>query len=234
MSTRSIQSLGLLCLGILWLAGLPATSQSFNLDFGQPGDGPAATYGAAGLAGTWNSFLASHGSTTSNLLGLDGLPTGVSMSQIGGLDTVSDSDPATSGGDALLMDDYLVTFSAGLESCLFFDNLEAGDYEILLYARMPEQPLVFGDTFVDQEVGVPHYSVGGVWPGAHQELITYSRHFATVGVDGNLDMHSGIVPGANPALGAALNGVQLRLLSDPFFADDFETGDTSGWTAAVP
>ena len=226
------RSLALVVLTLV--TGMPAGSQSINVDFGQPADGPPATYGAAGQAGHWNSIVAAHGTTTPNLLDLSGQATGVSMTQIGGLDTVSGSDPATAGAAALLMDDYLVTFDDGLESCLFFDHLEAGDYEILLYARMPSQPLVFGDTFVDQELGVPHYSVGGVWPGDHQELISYSRHVATVGEDGNLDMHSGIVPEANPALGAALNGVQLRRLNGPFFADGFESGDTSGWTATGP
>ncbi len=197
--------------------------QSLNVDFGQPGDGPTATYSAAGLAGHWNSILGSHGTTTNDLMGLDGIATSVSVTQIGGLDTVSGSDPATGGDDALLMDDYLVTFNSVLESCLFFDNLVQGDYEILVYARMPMQPSVFGFTSVDQEPGFPHYEVGGIWPGGHQELITYSRHFATVGPDGGLDMHSGIVPAANPALGAALNGVQLRLLNEDISADGFES-----------
>jgi hypothetical protein len=45
-----------------------------------------------------------------------------------------------------------------------------------------------------------------------------------VGADGNLDLHSGIVPGANAALGAALNGLQIRLL-DALFAHGFEASD---------
>ena len=56
--------------------------------------------------------------------------------------------------------------------------------------------------------------------------MTYSRHVAIVGPDGNLDLHSGIVPGANAALGAALNGLQIRLL-DALFADGFDQPDAT-------
>jgi hypothetical protein len=202
----------------------PAAGQSINIDFGEPGAGPPAGYAAAGLPGVWNSLRGDHAVTVANLVGLDGAPTAVSLRQIGGFQTLLADDPDTSGSDGLLMDDYLVTFSAGLESCIYLDNVRPGTYEVLIYARMPAQPLVGSYTSVDQEPGFPHFTVGGVWPGGHQELVTYSRHLAMVGADGNLDLHSGIVPGANAALGAALNGLQIRLL-DALFAHGFEASD---------
>ena len=125
------------------------------------------------------------------------------------------------------MDDYLITFDEVLESCIFFDDLEPGEYEVIIYARMPD-PAIDSFTSVDQEVGIPHYEVGGTWPGNHQELISFSRHFVTVDSEGSLDLHSGIVPGADPLLGAALNGVQL-IFGGALFSDDFESGDTSAW-----
>jgi hypothetical protein len=203
------------------LAAAPLAAQSLNIDFGEPGAGPPPEYAAAGLPGVWNSFRGDHGVTVANLVGLDGAPTAASLRQIGGFETPVVDDPQTTGSDSLLMDDYLVTFSASLESCIYLDHVQPGTYEVLIYARMPMQPLVGAYTSVDQEPGFPHYIVGGPWPGEHQELITYSRHFAVVGPDGNLDLHSGVVPGANPALGAALNGLQIRLL-DMLFADGFE------------
>lgn len=199
----------------------PVAGQSLNIDFGEPGAGPPAGYAAAGLPGVWNSFPGTHAVTVTGLLGLDGAPTAVSLRQIGGFQTLLADDPETTDGDGLLMDDYLVTFSAGLESCIYLDNVQPGTYEVLIYARMPAQPLVGAYTSVDQEPGFPHYTVGGAWPGGHQELVTYSRHLAIVGTDGNLDLHSGIVPGANAALGAALNGLQIQLL-DALFAHGFE------------
>ena len=216
---------------VVGLLATPAWSQSFNVDFGEVGNGPPATYDAAGRAGTWNSVRGDHGATVTALLDLDGNATGVRFVQIGGLDTRTVVDPATQGDDSLLMDDYLVTFSAGLESCVFFDGLAPGEYEVLIYARMPNLVDVLSYTSVDQEPGFPHYSVGGAWTGEHEELITFSRHRAIVDARGSLDLHSGIVPGASAALGAALNGIQLLKLS--VFSDGFESGDFSGWDGVV-
>lgn len=210
------------------LAASGAGAQSLNVDFGQSADGPPHTYAAAGVPGVWNSFPAEHNTTTENLLGLDGVPTAAALRQFGGLDTPSADDPDTSGADGLLMDDYLVTFDPDLESCIFMTGLVPGDYEVLIYARMPNRSDVDADVFVDQEAGVPHHSVGGRWPGGHQELVTFSRHLVTVGPDGRLDFHSGIVSGAEPLDGAALNGVQIRNLAE-IFKDGFEIGDATRW-----
>ncbi len=219
--------------GLLLAAGLGAggaAAQSINVDFGPPGSGPPSSYGAAGQAGVWNSLPALHNTTTVNLLGLDGLPTGADLRQFGGLETLSVADPDTAGDDGVLMDDYLVTIESDLETCIFMTGMVPGEYEVLIYARMPNQPGVLSETWVDQEPNTPHFSVGGPWPGGHQELATYSRHLLTVGGDGRLDFHSGIVPGADELDGAALNGVQFRLLAE-IFKDGFESGDTSNWTA---
>lgn len=223
----------ILCWAGITLFSSQSLAQALNIDFGEEGAGPTSTYAAAGLPGVWNSLRGDHGTTTPNLLGLDGLPTPVSLTQIGGLDTVTVVDPETTNDDSALMDDYLVTFSASLESCLFLDFVAPGTYEVLIYARMPNQATVLSYTDVDQEPGNPHSLVGGVWPGQHQELITFSRHIATVGSDGNLDLHSGIVPGANALAGAALNGIQIRPLAQ-LFADGFESGGTGAWDGSIP
>lgn len=214
-----------LLMAVLWCAS-PTQAQSINLDFGI-GDGPSSDYAAAGRAGYWNSLIAGSGTTTAGMLDLAGQPTSVSLTQVGGTDTPTVVDPETTGDNETLMDDYLVTFTSALETCIFLDGLAPGVYEVLIYARMPSQPMVLSETFVDQEVGSPHYEVGGSWPGGHQELVTYSRHLATVGVDGNLDFHSGIVNGGNEADGAALNGAQILLTN--IFADGFESGNPSAW-----
>jgi hypothetical protein len=110
------------------------------------------------------------------------------------------------------------------------NGLQPGTYEVLVYARMPD-PAVLSYTSVDQEPGFPHWQVGGAWPGSHAELISYSRHVAVVGALGDLDLHSGIVPGAEPTLGAALNGLQIRRVD--LFADGFESADPGGWDDCV-
>ncbi len=223
-------------LAIGFLGALTAAvvqGQAFNIDFGPADEVPPAHYAAAGRAGVWIGLLAPHGSTTTDLLDVDGVVTDVSVRQLGGTDNRTVDDPGTLGEDGLLLDDYLVTFSAAVETCLFFENLEPGPYEVLIYGWMPSQPTVFSYTVADQEPGLPHYIVGGPWGGMHEELVTYSRHLALVQADGILNLHSGIVPGANAGLGAALNAVQIRPLTT-IFADGFESGDSSAWSATVP
>ena len=207
-------------------------AQSFNLDFGNPTTKPPSDYAAAGRAGEWVGLVAPHGTTTTNLTDVDGVVTDVRVRQLGGTQTLTADDPATAGNDSLLLDDYLVTFNA-VESCLFFENLEPGDYEVLIYAWMPLEPTVDSLTNIDQEPGNPHVSVGGAWNGSHEEGVTFSRHLVPVGANGILNMHSGLAPGANPSLGAALNAVQIRRIVN-LFADGFERGDTSAWTTVVP
>lgn len=212
------------------LVARAAGAQSFNFDFGAGLSGPPATYAAAGRAGYWNAILAAHGSTTTGLIDVDGQTTAAELRQIGGLALVDFPDPAITGDDALLMHDFLVTYSAGLETCIFLEGMQPGTYEVLIYARMPD-PFVLGYTSVDQEPGVPYWSVGGFWPGAHAPYASYSRHLVPVDATGWLYLHSGIVPGADPLLGAALNGLQVRLVT---FVDGFESGDTAAWSAVFP
>ena len=58
---------------------------------------------------------------------------------------VFDSDPRVSGSrdDAALLNDALITYDPGLESCLFVNGLEPGMYEVTMYAWMPNAPSVF-------------------------------------------------------------------------------------------
>lgn len=228
----ALLSIGL-AVGLATSWSSPAQAQAFNIDFGEPGNAPPHTYAAAGRPGVWNGLVAPNGSTTFNLIDVDGLVTDVSVRQLGGTATITDDDPSTLGDDSLLLDDYLVTFSVPIESCLFFENVEPGLYEVLIYAWMPLEPRVFSFTNIDQEEGNPHYEVGGPWTGSHEELVSYSRHHVEVAADGILNMHSGVSPGADPLLGAALNGVQIRPFAE-IFSDGFEGGDTSAWDVAVP
>jgi hypothetical protein len=217
---------------LLLTTAVAGHAQSFNFDFdaGSGLTGPPATYAAAGIAGHWNAIPAEHGTTTADLLDVGGASTSVTLRQIGGLALAEQPDAAIGGDDALLMDDFLVTFSSSLESCIFLDELVPGTYEVLIYARMPD-PAVGSYTSVDQEAGQPHLIVGGVWPGAHAAGISYSRHLVQVGTDGELNLHSGVVPGADPQLGAALNALQVQLA---LFADGFDSGDTAAWSATAP
>ncbi|MCI0629638.1 MAG: hypothetical protein L0Y44_03170 [Phycisphaerales bacterium] len=190
-----------------------ALAQSFNIDIGQPGAAPPSTYAAAGLAGQWLSMPCTQGVIVSNMVDINGTVTGVQLNQIGGTQTLMAIDPALSGDDATLMNDYLITHTA-TENCLFLSFMEPGEYEVLIYARMPAQPTILANTNVDQEPGNPDELVGGVWPGFHQEGISFSRHTAFVAATGpqagKLGLHSGVPAGGSFAIGAAMNGVQIR------------------------
>ncbi len=193
---------------ILSLAGA-AFGQSFNIDIGPGAVAPPDTYAGAGQPGHWESLPATQGVDYNNLVDINGVTTGVGFTQVGGTQTLTVADPALSGSDAQLMNDYLVSFTT-IENCLFFNGMEPGTYEVIIYARMPAQPTVFSLTNVDEEVGNPHLLAGGVWPGQHEEGISYSVHIAEVDGSLALGMHSGVPPEGNLEDGAALNGVQIR------------------------
>ncbi len=194
---------------VLAAAG-PALGQSFNIDIGPGAVAPLDNYAGAGQPGHWESLAANQGQSYNNLVDVNGVTTGVGFTQFGGTQTLTVADPALSGSDAQLMNDYLVSFTV-IENCLFFNGLEPGRYEVIIYARMPAQPTVLSLTNVDEEAGNPHLLVGGVWPGQHEEGISYSVHIAEVTGSLALGMHSGVPPlGGNLADGAALNGVQIR------------------------
>lgn len=197
-----------------------ASGQSFNVAVGPPDQVPSPSYAGAGMAGQWLALPVYHNTTTFNLTDVNGVVTPVQVWQYGGTELKTLNDPSTSGDDEKLMDYCQVTYTLPLETCLFFRNLEYGEYEIIVYAWMPGAPATRSLTSCDEEFGLPHHIVGGAWPGQHQEFVTYSRHRASAGPPlGLLRLHSGIVPGDSEALGAACNGVQLRKLPPKAAAD---------------
>ncbi|MHC5114907.1 MAG: hypothetical protein ACYTGP_10830 [Planctomycetota bacterium] len=197
---------------------VPATAafgQSLNIDFGPTAAGPSPLYAGAGLAGVWNSIEGEHTPFSDpqvvyDLVDLDGNPTGVTLHQFGGTELISAFDPSVNGEHAVLMNDALITHSSGLESCLFINGLANGTYEVITYAWRPNHPEILSRVRHDFTPGL--VDVGGAWPGFQVEGVTYARHTVEV-TNGFMGSHSGNVPGNDLAIGAALNGIQLRLLS---------------------
>jgi len=75
---------------------------------------------------------------------------------------------------------------------------------------MPTQPTTLNHVWIDFHPDEP--LIGGAWTGQLTEGIVYARHeFEAVG--GVINMHSGIPSGGNANPGAALNGIQLRLMT---------------------
>jgi hypothetical protein len=216
---------GLLCIGMT----TPAMGQSFNINIGPPGVKPSSNYGGAGLPGLWNEINTASGGQTLNLRDVNGVVTDVRVTQIGGTFLRSVNPPATTGDDDLLLDDHLVTYSPTLETCLFINALDPGRYEVIIYGWMALMPTGRSWCSSDEEPGFPatRQEVGGLWPGHHEENLSFSRHLCIVPQTGLLRLHSGIVPGYNPADGAAMNGVQIRKLP-PFIAGDMNCNGQVG------
>ncbi len=217
-----------------------ATAQHINIDFGQPGTGPATTYGAAGLAGLWNSIEGEHTTPSQSpqahdyaLRDVYGLTTAVGMHQFGGLALIDDPDPVlTDADDAIFLQDGLITFNPSLDSCLYFNGLIPGTYEVTTYAWRPNHPEVVSESFIDNTPGV--LLTSGAWPGAHAEGVTYVRHMVTVNNNGFMGPHSGLPVEGNTMWGSVLNGMQLRLMC-PDDNDGCAGGAAlSGNTVSVP
>ena len=211
MSTRLLALLALLS------SATPAVAQSFNIDFGDPADGPPASYAAAGLAGTWNVLNVPHTTPSTapqaldiQLVDLDGNLTNVGLHQFGGTSMLIDPDASVTGDDASLLQDGLMAASINLKTCLYFNGLENGTYEVLTYAWRPNNPLVQAVSFIDFTPG--NYTSGGSWGGQHDLGITYVRHIVEV-TNGFMGPHSGLTIGGNEAIGAMMNGIQLRKLT---------------------
>src|SRR5262245_37773008 len=119
----------------LALSGWQAVeAQSFNIDFGTPGTAPAATYGAAGLPGTWNVVGALNAGQSQNLVDLAGAASAARIYQIGGVQILDNDVPGTTGDDASLMDDMFIGFNNPVDVCIWVENLVPGDYQVLIYA----------------------------------------------------------------------------------------------------
>lgn len=203
----------------LSLALLPslAIAQDFNIDFAAAGTpNPSSGYAAAGLPGVWNALVAPHTTPAQGpqaidefLVDLQGNSTGVRVHQFGGQAWVNTPDASLSGDDASLLNDALVTNSLFLDTCLYFNGLQNGTYEVLTYMWMPNHPEVVHKSLFDFVPGTQ--TTSGAWTGGHAEGISFTRTFVEV-TNGFMGPHAGLAPGGDPVLGGAINGMQLRLI----------------------
>ena len=199
----------------------PASGQTaINVSFGHTSGAPSATYAAAGGAGMWNAVTGVAGSDY-DLVDADGTSTGVKVSQSPTTTMITTGDPTVTGDDGALLNTGLLT--TGAETCLSFSHVDPGTYEVLIYAWTPNAPSVLSRTRQDEAPTT--IDIGGAWPGAQTEGVTYARYMVTVASDGVLPAHSGLAPG-QPS--AALNGVQIRPLGVDTGADAGVPPDSGG------
>jgi hypothetical protein len=186
----------------------PAIAQSVNIDFGNTATAPSAAYGAAGVAGVWNSLSPLPQVTLFPLVGLDGAPIAAQLRNIGGTSIINVNDPATSGDDQALIDDMLISLNNPTDACIFFIGLRNGAYEVTTYAITPGTPGLLSRVTVDfADQGAT--MVGGAWAGVHAPGLSYARHTVQV-TNGRIGGHSGLPSGF---IQSGINGMQLRLVA---------------------
>jgi len=202
-------ALALLCAFVSAAAGGAAAAQNLNIDLGL-GFGTATVPfgGAAGQAGVWNEIDMEKAGIPFALTDTSGGATGASLVYFeSGNGNKAFDDPATTGGDGLLLDDCVEVGSALGDQVRFqISGLAAGTYDLYVYAWSPEDPAL-GLTRV--EVGSPGSGAqtcgGAAWSGAHVLGATYV--VATVDApNGLIEFRVGVESAGLPA---SCNGIQL-------------------------
>lgn len=181
---------------------LPA--QSFNVNF-SAGSGPSGSYAGAGVEGSWNTILGMQ-SVRYGLFDTSGGETAVTVRNLGGTQLLAFDHPGTTGDDEALLDSYLVTRNQ-VETCLRFDNLRNGIYQVITYAWYSPDPKTRSKVTCDESTQPP-VRIGGAWQGRPTIGTVFAVHLAQV-TNGVLNSHSGLSGGRI----AALNGIQVRRLT---------------------
>jgi hypothetical protein len=192
----------------------PAAAQSVNVDIGLNTvfPVPASTYGAAAAQpGTWNGVSgALAGSAALN--GLNGSPSGVSVSRSGVSGNFSHDNAGTTGDDDSMMDDCQDLGGAGSASTWTFTGLANGNYQVFTYAWAPDDG-TFRTVVTVATSADPAQTVGGDWPGSHVLGTTYALHNVTV-TAGSLSVTA--TTADDPVFGfGSLNGIQIKNVPPP-------------------
>ena len=200
-----LRGCSMLCAFALVLLPTICFAQSINIDFGTAGTAPASSYAAAGLAGAWNTIGVNPPGVRAPLVGLDGSPIAAEIYGIGGTALRIDDDPATAGDDAALIDDMLIGYNNPVDVCIWVEDLVNGQYVVLIYALTPNNASLLHRVRVDDATPGP-IMIGGAWPGAHQEGLTYERFLVNV-TNGYIGLHSGLYGGG--PFESGINAIQI-------------------------
>jgi hypothetical protein len=192
-------------LAAVLLLAAPAAAQSLNIDFGPASSLPPATYGGVGRAGTWSTFESLPTNVRFALVDLFGRAIPARLYNNGGTALLTSPIPGASGGDAALMNDMFLSFNNPTDLCLWVEHLQAGTYDVIIYALTPDDPTRLSRVRVDSGSPGPTM-VGGAWPGSHVAGVTYATFTVSVSADGTIGLHSGLA-GAN--IQSGINGLQL-------------------------
>lgn len=154
------------------LAAAPALGQNINIDVGSVFGTPTAAYGAgAGQIGVWNTVNGAL-ATPQALTDINGAPVAATFQINAGNFDFNFNNAGTAGDDQALMDDGADLGTTDVDT-ITIANLDVGNYSVYTYAWAPDNATFI--TVVDVN-GLGTQNVGGIWPGAQTEGITYSLH----------------------------------------------------------
>lgn len=217
---RTLRKVSALVLGLGMCA--TASAQSFNIDMDTgvtpppvPGDGvPSAAFAAAGSAGTWNSMEGITQTTIANLLGLNGAPTGASLtrsSPLGG--NFAFNNVNTTGDRELLLDDGQDLSAQAVPVLYNFTGLQPGPYRVFTYAVAPDVP---ADLTIVTVTGAsppnPQTVTGPIPPAGFVQGFTHAVHDVVVTANGQLQISA---DGATANDFGTVNGIQLVFIPEP-------------------
>lgn len=187
-----------------------ANCQTHNIDFGTPGTTPSAAFRAAGFPGAWNQVAHLPAGQRQDLVGLDGVPSGARIYQIGLSSVQTFNHPGTTGDHEAFIDDYGISTNSPVDGCVWVENLQNGIYDVYIYAIAPQNQNLLSQTRVDNSTPGPLW-VGGVWSGGYVTGNTHAIFRVTV-TNGVIGLHSGIF-GSN--LTSVINGFQIVKVDGP-------------------
>lgn len=211
---------------LLWATIAIATPQSFNIDTNMNtdpelgGGPPSSAFGAAaGQAGFWETVPTGNNGPFV-LRGLDGLPTGVTLSAVGWGGGGAWNNPVNSGDYKLLLNDA-DRIAPGFEYTI--SGLVPGPYRVYTYCIKPNGQ--FGEAFITVPGAiVPTKHASGIMPGNQLiEGVTHTVHDVTV-VNGSLRIQA-----AGPWPNAYLNGLQISAVPEPMSISAMLTGIGLYW-----
>lgn len=199
------------CLLFALAGGTPVLAQSFNLDVGTDQTTvPSNAYGAAAnQPGFWTGVRTDNHPVVF-LTDVTGTPTGVTITETGGLGDFGVTNPLWAADDAILMNSASDCGGAGGTITWTISGLAAGSYSIFTYAEAPDSPATYRTNVSVAGAAQGTQLIGGAWPGSpHVQGVTYALHTMTVTAGANVTITTTTAGTPIGNLGTC-NGFQIR------------------------
>jgi len=204
---------------VVLLAASAAQAQTnINIDFGNLGGSPPASYAGAGSGGIWNVVAALGAAPTGGFVDINGNPTGLIITSSQELFDVRANHglPSIPQPDNSLLSDYLCGTSGRLT--LTFSGLSPGNFKVITYVTVDTTPVDAVPTTVTP-FGNPALAaeIEGWWEEGLAEGMTHSVHELLL-PSGSFTLQLSVDDDA------CANGIQLIALPEPALASVLSAG----------